>query len=59
VLALARAKLDQLTQDDQRAIEALHGERALIELNGALGQAGSPSDARAAFELVVRRFRTI
>ena len=55
VLALARAKLETVTADDQAAIEALHDERALTELVGALGQARSASKARAALALVVAR----
>lgn len=55
VLALAHTKLETVTADDQAMIEALHDERILIELTGALGQARSPSEARAAFDLVVHR----
>jgi hypothetical protein len=56
VIALALTKLDSLSADDRTTIEGLHDASVLIELNGALGQAGTPADARAAFELVVRRF---
>lgn len=56
-LALAHAKLETVTADDQAVIEALHDEHTLIALIGALGHGRSPSEARAAFDLVVQKLR--
>jgi flagellar biosynthesis/type III secretory pathway protein FliH len=58
VLALARTRLEVVTAADQAMIEAVHDEHALTELIDALARAQSPSEARAACELVVSRFRT-
>jgi hypothetical protein len=48
VLALLKAKLDVVTDDDQAAIEAVHDERTLTELIGLLGRATSAPEVRAA-----------
>jgi hypothetical protein len=55
LLLLARSRLDVVTTEDEIAIMSLH-EHALTELVGALGQASSAPDARAAFDLVIRKF---
>jgi predicted transposase YdaD len=54
VIALAHVRLEAVTPDDQAAIAAIEGDQALLELLRALGQAGGPAEARAAFEAAVR-----
>jgi hypothetical protein len=55
VLALARAKLDALTDHEVAAIEAMHDQGALTELITALGQASGVADARALLERALTR----
>ena len=50
VVALARAKLKELSADDITAIEAVSDQRVLTELITSLGQAGSAREARAALD---------
>jgi hypothetical protein len=52
VLALLRAKLEVLSEDDEAAIKALHDLPALTALIGALGQARGAQEARAALAAV-------
>jgi len=47
-LALLRAKLDAVTAEDEAAIEAVHDERALTEMIGALVRATGAAEVRAA-----------
>jgi len=54
LLAVARAKLNNLTAADEVAIAALHEEYALTELVSSLSRATSARDARAVLELAVR-----
>jgi hypothetical protein len=55
VVALARTKLDQLSDDDIAAIEALSDQRVLTELVTSLGQARTVLEARAALDLALTR----
>jgi hypothetical protein len=52
-LALARGKLEALTDADVAAIEVLHDHRVLTELITALGDARNAEEARVAFDLAV------
>lgn len=52
VLALARAKLEVITPDDEAAIKALRDPHALTALIGALGQARGAREALAALAAV-------
>jgi flagellar biosynthesis/type III secretory pathway protein FliH len=47
VVALARTKLEVLSDDDLAAIEAISDQRVLTELVTSLGQASSAFEARA------------
>jgi hypothetical protein len=53
VLALARTRLDAVTDEDRTAIAALDDHQALTFLISALGQAQGPDEARGALDLVV------
>ncbi|HEU4733149.1 MAG TPA: hypothetical protein VFT22_34890 [Kofleriaceae bacterium] len=53
VLALARAKRLALTAAQETAIGALHDERRLTELIGALGAARSAEEARSVLEQAI------
>jgi hypothetical protein len=55
VVALARTKLDQLSDDDIAAIEALSDQRVLTDLVTSLGQAGTVPEARAALDRALAR----
>jgi predicted transposase YdaD len=55
VVALARAKLDVLSDDDLAAIEATADPSILTALVTALGQARSAADARAALDQALAR----
>ena len=55
VVALARAKLDMLSDDDLAAIEVTADPSILTALVTALGQARSASDARAALDQALAR----
>jgi flagellar biosynthesis/type III secretory pathway protein FliH len=50
LLALARAKLGTLTDDEVAAIDAMHDQGALTELVTVLGQAAGVADARSLLE---------
>ena len=52
VLALLRARLEVLSEDDEVAIKALHDPPALTALIGALGQARGAEEARAALAAI-------
>jgi flagellar biosynthesis/type III secretory pathway protein FliH len=55
VVALARTKLGELSDDDLAAIEAMSDQRLLTELVTLLGQARSARKARAALDRAVAR----
>jgi len=55
VVALARAKLEELSDDDIAAIQAISDQRVLTELVTSLGQARSASIARAALNRALSR----
>jgi hypothetical protein len=55
VLALARTKLEELSDDDLAAIEVVSDQRVLTELVTSLGQASSALDARAALDRALGR----
>lgn len=54
-LAIARAKLGAVTEEDEAAICALHDKDQLIALNMALGMAHGDAEARAALDRVRAR----
>jgi hypothetical protein len=55
VVALARTKLEELSDDDIAAIEAVSDQRVLTELVTSLGQVRSASEARAALDRALAR----
>ena len=55
MVALARAKLGELSDDDLAAIEAVSAQRLLTELVTLLGQARSARKARAALDRALAR----
>jgi predicted transposase YdaD len=55
VVALARTKLEALSDDDIAAIEAVSDQRVLTELVTSLGQARSPAEARATMDRALAR----
>jgi len=55
VVALARTKLEALSDDDIAAIEAVSDQRALTELVTSLGQASSVLEARATLDHALAR----
>jgi hypothetical protein len=55
VVALARTKLEELSEDDIAAIEAVSDQRVLTELVTSLGQVRSASEARAALNRALAR----
>lgn len=52
---LARTKLEELSDDDIAAIEAVSDQHALTELVTSLGQARSVLEARAALDHALAR----
>ena len=54
VIALADTKLGSLRAGEPAAIAALHDERALTALIGALGRAQTPRAARAVLKAAIR-----
>jgi predicted transposase YdaD len=57
VLALARSRLEAVTDEDHAVIETIRDEHGLTELINALGRASSSSEARTAFALAISRLR--
>jgi hypothetical protein len=55
VVALARTKLEALSDDDIAAIEAVSDQRVLTELVTSLGQASSVVEARATLDRALAR----
>lgn len=55
VVALARTKLEQLSDDDVTAIETMSDPRVLTELVTSLGEAHSAAEARAALNRTLNR----
>ena len=55
VMALARAKLEALSDDDRTAIEAVADPRVLTDLVTSLGRATSILEARATLDRVLAR----
>ena len=55
MVALARAKLEALSDDDIAAIQAVSDQRVLTELVTSLGLARSASMARAALDRALGR----
>jgi hypothetical protein len=55
VVALARTKLGELSDDDMAALEAVSAQRTLTELVTLLGQARSARKARAALDRALAR----
>jgi len=55
VVALARTKLEVLSDNDLAAIEAVSDQRVLTELVTSLGQARSVLEARAALDRALPR----
>jgi hypothetical protein len=55
VVALARTKLEELSDDDLAAIEAVSDQRVLTDLVTSLGQARSVVEARAALDHALAR----
>ena len=55
MVALARTKLEVLSDNDLAAIEAVSDQRVLTELVTSLGQARSVLEARAALDRALPR----
>jgi hypothetical protein len=55
VIALARTKLEALSDDDRAAIEAVSDQRVLTELVTSLGRASSILEARTTLDRALAR----
>jgi len=55
VVALARTKLEELSDDDIAAIQAVSDQHVLTELVTSLGKARSASTARATLDRALAR----